>query len=752
MTATDAGVGSSSNTTRASGTEELEDAYTFEDLLRCIAKKHTDLKFKHAQLLASAPLTDATAVTLGLTKANHLLLVENGIAHTDFAKTQNGHLTMCDAEPSPRQPLTMEETIQGGNPSRETHLFDETQDPPASIIPQSQLTDLPKNLPGGDSMDWHEFDDHELRGPRSAMQAPSPTFNEPGATDPASTTCDKRENEDTEIPRHSNGEHNKQIQSVCLEDRDNQESGSFYEILDKQFSRLDYNREGIISAWNAYQCLRAIHMLNLGRGKPPPWRKVSSAFADYVAQTQSLSDTAPPKSVHHDENAIGIDHSQFLYLVSCSDNERARLSDVMVQVREALHLEESNQFVRLRTHGLMVKNRNGVSSNMIDSISGTVICLNAIVLGLSADVAKNSWVWDIVEFMFTIYFTGELVYKAIVNGPRWFFLGVDNKWNMFDFAVVTVALVDMTYTIYTWPNRMSEESEGEVGGMFPIMKMIRLGRLARLVRLLRLEILSELKSMIQGVVAGARVLFWAVCLLCVIIYFLAVLLRKTIGDTRYAYATTYAFEDVVTSMFTIFRCITAGCAAYDGTPLEIHLFRYFGSSFFVVYSVLILCITIGVFNLIMAIFIDNVMSASIHRKQRERGDNAEVMITKLKEMILTLAMEMPANELRHSQPLVLESIQVTREEFNAWLENKEFLELLNELDIGSANKSELFDTLDFDLSGELEASEVITGLMKLRGPSDKCDAVAMLLGLRYVTQKVEDLHRKIVLGEDVTGD
>merc|ERR1719440_1932534 len=94
-----------------------------------------------------------------------------------------------------------------------------------------------------------------------------------------------------------------------------------------------------------------------------------------------------------------------------------------------------------------------------------------------------------------------------------------------------------------------------------------------------------------------------------------------------------------------------------------------------------------------------------------------------------------------------EDLLLTKDNFEAWLEDKAFLNMLEDLDIGTSNKSELFDVLDCDLSGELEVDEVISGLMKLRGPSDKTDAVACLLGVRYMTSKLDEVHERICESE-----
>merc|ERR1712117_779910 len=93
--------------------------------------------------------------------------------------------------------------------------------------------------------------------------------------------------------------------------------------------------------------------------------------------------------------------------------------------------------------------------------------------------------------------------------------------------------------------------------------------------------------------------------------------------------------------------------------------------------------------------------------------------------------------------LEFQDVVITREVFKDWLQDSDLVELLEEMDIGTANKTELFDVLDCDLSGELEVTEVVAGLMKLRGPSEKSDTVAALLGVRYMTTLLQEVHGKL---------
>merc|ERR1712176_1198888 len=93
--------------------------------------------------------------------------------------------------------------------------------------------------------------------------------------------------------------------------------------------------------------------------------------------------------------------------------------------------------------------------------------------------------------------------------------------------------------------------------------------------------------------------------------------------------------------------------------------------------------------------------------------------------------------------LEFQDVVITREVYKDWLQDSDLVDMLGEMDIGTANKTELFDVLDCDLSGELEVTEVVAGLMKLRGPSEKSDTVAALLGVRYMTTLLQQVHDKI---------
>eukprot|EP00928_Gymnodinium_smaydae_P054225 TRINITY_DN38038_c0_g1_i1.p1 TRINITY_DN38038_c0_g1~~TRINITY_DN38038_c0_g1_i1.p1 ORF type:complete len:747 (+),score=148.76 TRINITY_DN38038_c0_g1_i1:166-2406(+) len=497
-----------------------------------------------------------------------------------------------------------------------------------------------------------------------------------------------------------------------------------------------------------------------------------------------------------DDDDYWLDFSAFSRLCTASPEELAGCADdtaaLVAALRGALHREGLHDLEENTRASLEADTAKDVQlqKNILDTVSAVVILLNAAVIGISADHDQEHIAWQVLELLFTLFFFGELLIKLKRDGCLEFFIGSDFLWNIFDFFIVGVALLDLACSAYML---LSGEEGLDLGGIM-IIKIMRLVRLARLVKLLRFKIFHELKMMIQGVFAGFRVLFWAVVLLFFFIFLIGVATRNSMGtEPLKSYANTLSFERVDWAMFTLFRCLTDGCVAYDGTPLQLHLFAKYGAGFMLTYVILFLFVTIGIFNLIMAIFIDNVMHASALRKAKERGENAMMLETRLKELIHNLircdnhARESPplsgpralikscrklyegmANKILSSSQVankvklrstkvdyLLDSIAgddatITRDVFNSWLRHQDLLDLLDELDVVTANKAELFDVLDCDLSGELEIGEVVSGIMKLRGAAEKNDIVATLLGVRYMTALLKDIHEKVCGGGEPT--
>eukprot|EP00927_Polykrikos_kofoidii_P059841 TRINITY_DN54963_c0_g1_i1.p1 TRINITY_DN54963_c0_g1~~TRINITY_DN54963_c0_g1_i1.p1 ORF type:complete len:643 (+),score=85.63 TRINITY_DN54963_c0_g1_i1:73-1929(+) len=362
---------------------------------------------------------------------------------------------------------------------------------------------------------------------------------------------------------------------------------------------------------------------------------------------------------------------------------------------------------------------------MVDVVPACVVATNAIIIGLSIDIYPESYVWTWFEFVFVAFFLGEIFFKLRLFGMRVFFWGSEYLWNMFDCFCASAAVLEACITIQ---GILTGEKFADISGL-TMMKMLRLIKLMRLVRLLRFRIFVELRNIVTGLASGMRVLVWAQVLLGLVIYLGGIVMTNLIGDAQLEFSTLPA------SMFSLFRCFTDGCSAYDGSPLHERIRREYGAVVFIGWTFSYLFVTIGIFNLIMAVFIDHVSEAqSVQRKLKLGKDSARVQQQVSKA---TLWLRQPSGDKASEPSDQCSQMCVNRDDFNTWIVHPEMTKILEDADVDLASKFEIFDVLDVDSNGILTVEELTVGIMNLRGPIRKTEIVAMRLKIEFALSQLQ---------------
>lgn len=416
---------------------------------------------------------------------------------------------------------------------------------------------------------------------------------------------------------------------------------------------------------------------------------------------------------------------------------------------EELHIQFTDEPVEEEKVYYVISHR---TSKILELLPATVIVLNSLSFAFQ-EVFPGDEMWEIVENCFMVFYLLEVCVKLRLMGCKGYFRGPEWAWNWFDLFCLSTSLLDFGVTQGV---RAAGASQSVDLSILMLLKMLRLARLARLIRALRYPIFRELNLMVMGVVSGMRVLIWAIFLLIVFIYVVALAMYRLVGDTE------QEFETLMVSMLTLFRCFTDGCAAFDGTPLQDRLLRHYGWRFFIGYILVFMLVTVGIFNLIMAIFIDNVMTTQLERKQRDLSETASDTEVALKDnlcrlLLLSKTQLVPttiAEEIRsigeanlsHKAKVRAQfdcissapDVVISRDAFRVWLQDREFLRVLEDADIDIHNKSTLFDLMDADMGGSLSTDEVYNGLMQLRGPPTKGDIVGISLRVTHIARLVQE--------------
>jgi len=399
-------------------------------------------------------------------------------------------------------------------------------------------------------------------------------------------------------------------------------------------------------------------------------------------------------------------------------------------------------------------------------------------MGLRMDSASTR-PFELLELSFSIYYVFEFLCRIWHHGFKRYFSGLDLGWNLFDTIVVFMSVVDAGAFLYQ--ESMSDAAGKKSFGPITLLGLARIAnltRLLRLVRVLRLRIFKELFLMAKGVVAGMRTLIWAIVLLMFTIYASAVLMRELVGDDGVlindAYGTVL-WSDMAWSMFMIFRILMNDSSLPDGTPVVGRMYELYGVGFMIPYMLCLLFAAFGMFNLITALFVENVLEAAKQKRRLSVVQERVRVAQALRELVFKFTGQRTIEEpqdLRHrmrrwwnknplsvydaasADPEVLlrpasDGIEIdgsiTRQMFAEALCDPRVHKLLNDLEVQMADRNELFDVLDADHSGSVDVAELIEGLMKLRsGGSDKSDVVATVLGIRAISVQLRAMDEAVM--------
>jgi len=314
--------------------------------------------------------------------------------------------------------------------------------------------------------------------------------------------------------------------------------------------------------------------------------------------------------------------------------------------------------------------------------------------------------------------------------------------------------------------------------------------------------------MVNGVLTGLKTLCWAFVFLLVLVYILGVLMKQLIDGRSFACSVAsdvaaaavsqgtpaecsrseeillehkqLLFSSVFRAMLTVFRCLIGDCSAPDGVPLAPHLMDALGVSFTLGYLVVTCFVLFGVFNLVMAIFVENTLEAArvSQQKRHEARATQDIRVAQeLRDIVLRIctkpvdslttsvsyrmtrrvsratfmkplrhcfstSADNPADALQLDEDMM--QLKVSRQVFEEVMSDPKVVQILEDLEIPVTDHAKLFDIMDSNGSGQLDILEIIEGLMKLRGPADKGDVVCSALMVRSVQRELRRLELELL--------
>lgn len=265
--------------------------------------------------------------------------------------------------------------------------------------------------------------------------------------------------------------------------------------------------------------------------------------------------------------------------------------------------------------------------------------------------------------------------------------------------------------------------------------------------------------MVKGLLAGLWTLSIAFVLLFSVLYMIAGFSTVAIGNDRRTaeLGLNDQFRSIPDAMFTTFRCFIGDCNADDGRPIASLLAREFGTVFVVCFVISYMLVSMGIFNVILAVYVDITMKAAKETEAltAEQHARESIRIARTTRELLKKFAQFQKNwtDVAASESSTLrdqrskstftdedinESLSITKECFLMVIQDRSVQTLMDDLDLPH-DRANLFEIIDADGSGTLHVGELAHGLLKIRGDIKKSDTVAPLLATKAVQQMVQEM-------------
>ncbi|CAJ1342874.1 unnamed protein product [Effrenium voratum] len=389
----------------------------------------------------------------------------------------------------------------------------------------------------------------------------------------------------------------------------------------------------------------------------------------------------------------------------------------------------------------------------IEPFVAVLIVANGIMIGFQTDPRWEDWSgWIYLELVFAAVLIFEVAVRVYLSGCKGYFCGLDWGWNYFDLFLLVTGLTDIVVEVAV------ADGVDMVGAS--LLRFCRLVRLVRVVKVFRVKHMKELRLMVKGLVGGFRTLFLSFALLFAVLYVISGFATMTIGRDKLVAELGLIghFENIPASMFTAFRCFSGECFAESGQPIAAVLANSHGVYFVMCYTASYMLVSLGIYNVILAVYVDITMRAAKESEAvtAEQHSRESIRIARTtRELLKKFAaayrifqdsddhgpgtrLDFKKNESSFTDEDIHERIAITKELFLLIIQDQGVQFLMDELELPH-DRANLFEIIDADGSGTLHVTELVQGLLKIRGEVKKSDAVATLLATKAIQNMLNEL-------------
>jgi len=356
--------------------------------------------------------------------------------------------------------------------------------------------------------------------------------------------------------------------------------------------------------------------------------------------------------------------------------------------RSSVILDDSSYWERARNCLVVM-----LESLCFQSLMAFLIFANSVIIGFETDTPALPC-WDYIENGFLLVFTLELVSRIAVSSVHEYFKYHDNPdivWNLFDFFIVSLGVMDYIFTAFA-------DKDAASNGFATLFRVVRLLRILRIFRIVRF--LKQLYMLAYGFAEAATAVCWVTMLMTVVLYICSIIMVREYGqpadsDPHHDFFISH-FGSIPLTMLTLFELMSApDIVEFHGAIAEYPCIIVF----------LVAFVIFGSFGMIA--LLTGVISESMFEKNQLRMDEERSEREHKRKVFAKCA-----DDLFDSIDTT-GSGSVTRNQLISCIQNIAELFEANEVNFVSHDLENMLDCIDLDASGTIEKSEFTHGVLQL---------------------------------------
>jgi hypothetical protein len=407
------------------------------------------------------------------------------------------------------------------------------------------------------------------------------------------------------------------------------------------------------------------------------------------------------------------------------------------------HLSILAQVPVITRREALLEQQAWVGKFSFNAIVGAAIGVNAVATYIDVDFPPDSILAQVAQVMQVIcfiVFSVEFLFRLGTHGMMYF----GNRWLQFDFVMLVAMQADVYFMFLRSTAVQSTTSSSSENTQYRAMRAFRVMRVMKMLNYIQLvDALRDLFLLASTLVMSIGPVFRVFAMLLPFLWILAAILtelqfslkdlfREMSTDDPEIWAQHFLdvenyFGTMTKSSFTMFAFAT-----FNGWSSTLRTIRDLNPLMAIVAFLGLVVINLVFFNTCVAIIVDKTVMIAIKREGMiMEGKRA----TELK-LVDEVKRIFEAADLNKNGEL-------TFDEFNLALSKPSMVKKLAHLDIPNDDAEELFNLLDADHGGTLTISELINGIMKMRGQAPARDLVATYSLVRRELKRVNESLAKV---------